>query len=295
MTETTITRKDVTVIISGNRPTVVIGERINPTGKDWLKQAILAGAWEKIGDLAKQQVEAGARIIDVNVAMSGVNEVEALPRAVDAVQKAVSVPLCLDSGRADALAAALPGCDGKVIINSVDGNQDKLDAILPLAHQYKAAIIGLTMDKSSGIPKTVEKRMEIARRIKEAVLAAGIGPEDLIIDCLTLAVSADQSMGVVALETMRRISHELECNVNMGVSNISFGLPERPLLNGTFIAMACAAGLTCAIVNPDSTQVVRSLLAADVLLGRDRRALGFLRDYRARLAKKTEAFAGGDA
>jgi 5-methyltetrahydrofolate--homocysteine methyltransferase len=207
----------------------------------------------------------------------------------------VSVPLCLDSGRADALAAALPGCDGKVIINSVDGNQDKLDAILPLARRYKAAVIGLTMDKSSGIPRTVEKRMEIARRIKEAVLAAGMGPEDLIIDCLTLAVSADQSMGTVALETMRRISQELELNVNMGVSNISFGLPERPLLNATFVAMASAAGLTCAIVNPDSTQVIRALLAADVLLGRDRRALGFLRDYRARLARKTEPEGGGGA
>jgi 5-methyltetrahydrofolate--homocysteine methyltransferase len=295
VTETTITRKDVTVVIGANRPTVVIGERINPTGKDWLKQAILAGDWGKIADLAKQQIDAGARIIDVNVAMSGVNEVDALPRAVEAVQKAVSAPLCLDSGRADALVAALPVCDGKVIINSVDGNQDKLDAILPLAKKHGSAVIGLTMDTSSGIPKTVEKRMEIARRIKAAAVAAGIGPEDLIIDCLTLAVSADQSMGIVALETMRRIRLELELNVNMGVSNISFGLPERPLLNATFIAMACAAGLTCAIVNPDSPQVIRSLLASDVLLGRDRRALGFLRDYRARLAGKGGPEARGDS
>ena len=141
------------------------------------------------------------------------------------------------------------------------------------------------MDKESGIPKTAERRVAIARRILEAVTAAGIPPEDLIIDCLTLAVSADQSMGPVALETMRAVSRDLGLNVNMGVSNISFGLPERPLLNATFIAMACAAGLTCAIVNPHSESVVQALQAADVLLGRDRRALAFLKAYRARLKK----------
>jgi 5-methyltetrahydrofolate--homocysteine methyltransferase len=289
MAETTITRNAMTVIIGPTRPTVVIGERINPTGKEWLKQAILAGDWEQVAEVARQQVAAGAKIIDVNVAMAGIEEVDALPSAVEAVQKAVAVPLCLDSGRAEALAAALPVCDGRVIINSVDGNQDKLDAILPLARRYKAALIGLAMDRASGIPKTVEKRVEIARRIKDAVLAAGMGPEDLIIDCLTLAVSADQSMGPVALETMRRVSQELDLNINMGVSNISFGLPERPLLNGTFISMACAAGLTCAIVNPHSAPVIRSLLAADVLLGRDKRAREFLKDYRARQATRPTA------
>jgi 5-methyltetrahydrofolate--homocysteine methyltransferase len=286
MADTTITRNDTTVVIGPTRPTVIIGERINPTGKDWLKKAILGGDWDAVAALAREQVEAGAGIIDVNVAMSGVEEADALPRAVEAVQKAVSVPLCLDSGRPEALAAALPVCDGKVIINSIDGNQDKLDAVLPLALKYKSALIGLTMDRTAGIPKTVEKRLEIARRIRDSVVAAGIAPEDLIIDCLTLAVSADQAMGPVALETIRRISAELGLNVNMGVSNISFGLPERPLLNGTFIAMACAAGLTCAIVNPHSRPVKLSLLSADVLLGRDRRALGFLRAYRARLASK---------
>ena len=292
MSETGITRGEVSVVIGPAKPTVIIGERINPTGKEWLKQAIRDGDWARVGVLAQEQVAAGAVIVDVNVSVSEAKETESLPRAVEAVQKAVSVPLCLDSGDPAALAAALRVCDGKVIINSVDGNQDKLDAVLPLARQYKAALIGLAMDKESGIPKTVELRVAIARRILEAVKAAGIPPEDLIIDCLTLAVSADQSMGPVALETMRVVSRDLGLNVNMGVSNISFGLPERPLLNATFIAMACAAGLTCAIVNPHMESVVQALQASDVLLGRDRRALAFLKAYRARL-KKAEGEATG--
>jgi 5-methyltetrahydrofolate--homocysteine methyltransferase len=223
------------------------------------------------------------------VALSGINEVEALPRAVEAVQKAVKAPLCLDTANAGALAAGLRAADGQVIINSVDGNRDKLDAILPLARDSHSPVIGLTMDRETGIPKTVEQRVAIARRILDAVKAAGMGPESLLIDCLTLAVSADQAMGPVALETMRAVSRDLGLNVNMGVSNISFGLPERPLLNATFIAMACAAGLTCAIINPHMQPVVLALQAADVLLGRDRRAMGFLRAYRARM----KAAAGG--
>jgi len=283
MNETIITRGDVSVVIGLSKPTVIIGERINPTGKEWLKEAIRNGDWDRVGDLAREQVAAGAAIIDVNVAVSGSDEIEALPRAVEAVQKAVTVPLCLDSGNAAALAAALRVCDGKVIINSVDGNADRLEAILPLARQYKSAVIGLTMDREGGIPKTAEQRVAIARRIRDVAAAAGLPPEDLIIDCLTLAVSADQSMGKVALETMRAVSRDLGLNVNMGVSNISFGLPERPLLNATFLAMACAAGLTCAIINPHTESVVLALQASDVLLGRDRRALGFLRAYRARM------------
>ena len=293
MSETILERGAVRVVIGPARPTVIIGERINPTGKEWLKQAILDGDWGRVGELARQQAAAGAVIVDVNVAVPGTKETETLPRAVEAVQKAVAVPLCLDSGSPEAIAAALRVCDGRVIINSVDGNADRLDAILPLARAHKAAVIGLTMDRASGIPKTVEQRVAIARRIQDAVRAAGMTDADLIVDCLTLAVSADQSVGPVALETMRVVSKELGLNVNMGVSNISFGLPDRPLLNATFIAMACAAGLTCAIINPHMRPVVEALQAADVLLGRDRRALGFLKAYRARMKEKTEGGAAG--
>ncbi|HUI69215.1 MAG TPA: dihydropteroate synthase [Spirochaetia bacterium] len=283
MTETIIVRKDTRVVIGTAQPTLIVGERINPTGKEWLRQAIRNGDWDTIGRLAQEQVQAGARIVDVNVTMPGVNEVECLPRAVQAVQRAVAVPLSLDSNNAQALEAALAVCDGKVIINSVDGSEDRLRAILPLAKRSGSTVIGLTMDRESGIPKTALQRVAIARRIRDAAAAAGIGPEDLVIDCLTLAVSADQAMGPVALEAIRMVSNDLGLNVNMGVSNVSFGLPERAVLNAAFISMACAAGLTCAIVNPLSRPVVSAILASDVLLGRDRRSRNFLRDYRARL------------
>ncbi len=281
MTETIITRNNVQVVISSSRPTIVIGERINPTGKDWLKQAILVGDLSVIAGLAREQVAAGAKIIDVNVAMPGINEAEMLPRAVEAVQRAVDAPLCIDTNNVSALRAALAVCDGKVIVNSVNGEPERLAAVLPLVRDRGAAVIGLTMDKESGLPKNAGKRTEIAARILEAVQGAGIPKSDLIIDCLTLAVSAEQAMGQVALDTMQRVSRDLDLNINMGVSNVSFGLPERPLLNATFIAMSAAAGLTCAIINPHSAPVMEALLAADVLLGRDRRAMGFLRYYRA--------------
>ena len=295
MAETLISRKETVVRMGPSQPTVVIGERINPTGKEWLKQAVREGSWDVIARLAREQADAGARIIDVNVTMPGIDEVGSLRRAAEAAQEAVSAPLCLDSNDPQALAAALEVCDGRVIINSVDGNEDRLRSILPLAKRHGAAVIGLTMDKESGIPKTVERRVAIARRILDAAVAAGLGPEDLIIDCLTLAVSADQAMGPVALETIRTVSTELGLNVNMGVSNISFGLPERNLLNAIFISMACAAGLTCAIVNPHSRQVMAAIEASDVLLGRDRRSRNFLRSYRARLQEKERAGESGEA
>jgi 5-methyltetrahydrofolate--homocysteine methyltransferase len=286
MTDTTLTRGQVQVVMAAHRPTVIIGERINPTGKEWLKQAIRDGDWARVGALAAEQAAAGARVIDVNVAMPGVREADALPRAVEAVQKATDIPLCLDSADPAALAAALSVCDGKVIINSVDGNPEKLDAVLPLARRAGAAVIGLAMDKASGIPRTAAERVAIVERICAAAAAAGIADGDLIIDCLTLAVSADQSMGQAALETMRIVSGRLGLNVTAGVSNVSFGLPDRGLLNATFLAMACAAGLTSAIVNPHSTAVVDAIRASDVLLGRDRRAAGFLRAWRAREKEK---------
>lgn len=282
MTETTLTRNGTQLVIGRARPTVIIGERINPTGKDWLKQAIRDGDWQRLGELAAEQAAAGAGVVDVNVAMPGVREVDALPRAVEAVQKATAATLCLDSASPEALAAALAVCDGKVIINSVDGDPDRLAAILPLARNAGAAVIGLAMDRQSGIPRTVGERVAIVERIRGAAAAAGIADNDLLIDCLTLAVSADQTMGQVALDTMRVVSGQLGLNVTAGVSNISFGLPDRALLNATFLAMACAAGLTSAIVNPHSTAVIDAVRAADVLLGRDRRAAGFLRAWRAR-------------
>ena len=281
MAETVIVRNKIEVVIGPQRPTVIIGERINPTGKEWLKQAIRDGDYERVANLARAQVAAGAHIIDVNVMVAGADEVETLPRAVEAIQRAVDVPLCLDCSRPEALRAALPACDGKVIVNSVNGDPDKLEAVLPLVSLHKAAVIGLTMDRASGIPHGAEERVRIASRILQAVTAAGIPASDLIIDCLTLAVSVEPAMGQVALDTISGVSRSLGLNVNMGVSNVSFGLPERGLFNAAFIAMCQAAGMTCAIVNPHSKPVLEAILAADVLLGRDVRARTYLKYYRA--------------
>jgi 5-methyltetrahydrofolate--homocysteine methyltransferase len=281
--ETVIVRNDAKVVLGPSRPTVIIGERINPTGKDWLKEALRNGDLATVAGLAKEQVAAGAQIIDVNVMVPGTKEAELLPRVVEAVQRAVDVPLCLDSSNTEALRAALVVCDGKVIINSVNGDEDKLEAVLPLVRDYKAAVIGLLTDRTVGIPKQLEQRLEIARRITAAVEAADIPRADLIVDCLTLAVGIEQEAGQVVLETIRRVLTDLDLNVSLGVSNIAFGLPRRPLFNASFIAMAAAAGMTCAIVNPCIREVREALLAADVLLGRDSRAKRFLQYHRAQL------------
>ena len=280
--DTIIARGSSEVIIGPTRPTVIIGERINPTGKDWLKKAIREGDFARVAALAQEQVAAGAHMIDVNVMVDGNAEVEFLPRAVESIQKAVDVPLCLDSSNVEALRAALPVCDGKVIVNSVNCDPERLEAVLPLVRNYKAAVIGLTMSKASGIPNSAEERVQIAARILEAVKAENIPVSDLIIDCLTLAVGAEPSGGQVGIDTIRSVSHDLGLNVIMGVSNVSFGLPERSTFNAAFVAMAAAAGMTCALINPLSKPVLEALLAADVLLGRDKQAQNFLKYYRAR-------------
>jgi 5-methyltetrahydrofolate--homocysteine methyltransferase len=279
--ETNIDRNGLEIAISRNNPTVIIGERINPTGKNWLKEALLAGEFEILGKLAQDQVAAGAQIIDINVMVAGLDEVDTLPRAVEAVQKAVDVPLCLDSSRVEALKAGLATCDGKVIVNSVNGDQKNLDRLLPLIKEHQSAIIGVLMNKEMGIPKTAEGRLEIAGRILEAVEAAGIPKSDLIIDCLALAVSVEQHMGRVALETIDCVSKAFDLNIIMGISNVSFGLPERSQFNSSFVAMAAGAGMTCVIANPQSKAVREAILVADVLLGRDQRAKNFLEYYRA--------------
>jgi 5-methyltetrahydrofolate--homocysteine methyltransferase len=278
--ETLITRNNVEVVINPKSPTTIIGERINPAGKPWLKEALNNGEIDRVAQLAKEQVEAGADIIDINVTIPGVDEVELLPRVVEVVQDAVEVPLSIDSSKPDAIRAALPLCEGKVIVNSVNGNPEILEALLPKVKKYDAAVIGILMSKEKGIPKEAGTRLEVAQTILEAVEAAGIPKSDLIIDCLTLAVGAEPDMGVVALDTMRDVSNQLDLNVTMGISNVSFGLPNRARINAAFIAMAAAAGLTCAIVDPHSRAVREAILAADVLLKRDKRALRFLKYHR---------------
>jgi len=277
--ETKVASPSREVIIGDNRPTVLIGERINPTGKKKLTEALKAGDMEIVRKEALAQVEAGADILDVNVGAFGVDEVSLLPKAVKAVMQTVDVPLCLDSSNPDAVEAALKVYEGKPLVNSVTCEGRSLKRILPLVKEHGAAVIGMVQDED-GIPKDAERRVRIAHKIVEEVEAAGISRENLVIDCLAFAVGAEPSSGVAVIEAIRRIKAELGVNMTMGGSNVSFGLPDRRLINNAFVAMAVAAGVTCPIV--DVAKVRSIILAADLVLGRDQRARRYVEAYRQR-------------
>jgi len=277
--ETRVSGANREVVIAHNRPTVIIGERINPTGKKRMSEALRAGNLEVVCEEALAQVKAGADIIDVNVATSGVDEVSLLPQTVTAVAEAVAVPLCLDSPNPEALAAALKVCRGKPLVNSVTGEEHSLKTVLPLVKEYGAAVIGLVQDEA-GIPKDAESRLAVAHKIIERAEAAGIPREDVIIDCLAFAVGADPKSALIILETAQRIKSELGVNMTLGASNVSFGMPDRSLLNGAFVAMVIAAGVTCLIA--DAAKIRPMVLATDLLLNRDEYARRYIRAYRER-------------
>jgi len=276
-TKVSSVKKEIT--ISAQRPTVLIGERINPTGKKNLAEALQAGNLEIVRQEALAQVKAGADIIDVNVGAPSVDEVALLPQAVRVVMEAVDVPLCLDSTNPKALEAALKVYKGKPIVNSVTGEERSLETILPLVKQYGAAVIGLTID-DEGIPKDAARRVSIARKIVERVEALGIPPQDVIIDCLAMAVAVDSKAGPPVIEAIRRIAAELRVNQTLGASNISFHMPDRDLINSAFLAIVIAAGVTCPIV--DVAKVRPIALAADLVLGRDDYARRYIKAYRER-------------
>lgn len=265
------------VTISYDRPTVLIGERINPTGKRKLAAALLAGDMDEVRAEARAQVQAEADILDVNVGAAGVDEVAVLPQAVKAVMEVVDVPLCLDSHNPRALEAALRVYRGKPIINSVNGQESVLAEVLPLVKEYGAAVIGLTMD-DEGIPQEPERRLAIARKIIERAEAAGIPKEDVIIDCLTLTIGSNSKAGWITLEAIRGVKQEFGVNQTLGASNVSFGLPDREVINSAFIAIAIAAGVTCPTVNV--AKVRPTVLSADMILGRDNHSLRYIRAYR---------------
>ena len=257
----------------------VIGERINPTGKKRFQQALLENDLDYILDVAVAQEDAGADILDVNVGHPGVNEAEMLPRVVKKLQSAVSLPLQLDSTNAGALEAALRVYNGKAVVNSVNGEAEVLQRILPIVKKYGAAVVGLTLDKQ-GIPQTAEGRLAIARRILDAALSYGIPKEDVWIDCLTLTVSAQQDQAQETLKAVRAVREELGLQTVLGVSNISFGLPARTLVTQNFLIQAMAAGLTMPILNPNQKEMMDAVAAFRVLSGED----ASCRDYIARFA-----------
>lgn len=245
-----------------------IGERINPTGKKRLREALQAGDLGYVQTLAVEQEQAGAAILDVNVGAPDVDEIALLPAAVKAVQAVSGLPLQLDSANAKALAAALRVCCGKPLVNSTSGEEEKLKTILPLCEKYGAAVVGLTLDED-GIPETAEKRLEIATKIVNTATALGMPREDVCIDCLTLSVGAEPGAGVQTLQAVQMVKRELGLATVLGVSNVSFGLPNRPLLNRTFLAMALQAGLDLPILNPADEGMMGTLAAYRLLCGQD--------------------------
>ena len=246
----------------------VIGERVNPTGKKRFQQALLENDLDYILDVAIQQEDAGADILDVNVGYPGVDEVDMLPRVVKKLQSAVSLPLQLDSTNPDALEAGLRVYNGKAAVNSVNGEAAVLERILPIVKKYGASVVGLALDKG-GIPQTAEGRVAIARRILDAALSCGIPKEDVWIDCLTLTVSAQQDQAMETLKAVRTVRRELGLQTVLGVSNISFGLPNRPLITQNFLIQAMAAGLTLPIINPNQREMMDAVAAFRVLSGED--------------------------
>ncbi len=277
--ETTVTAASGQVTIGGDRPTVLIGERINPSGRRKLADSLQAGDMSIVRREAIAQVEAGADILDVNVGSTGADKITLLAMAVAAVSEVVDVPLSLDSDDPAALEAALEVCPGKPIVNSVTGQAASLEAVLPLVKDHGAAVIALTMD-DDGIPADSDRRLAIAHRIVDRAVAIGIPVEDVIVDCLTMTVATDPAAALVTLESVRRVNADLGVNQTLGASNVSFGLPDRDVLNGVFLAMAIEAGVTCPTVHV--ARVRSTVLAADLFLGKDGYARRFIKDYRRR-------------
>jgi len=270
-----------TVEINRARPTVIIGERINPTGRKQVLAALQQGNFDIVRQDATSQVAAGAAILDVNAGVPGVDETALLQQVMRAVMDVTDVPLCIDTANPEALEAALSLYKGKALVNSVNGEDRSLAAVLPLVKEHGAAVIALCMD-DDGIPKTPEQRLAVADKIIERAARLGIPAEDVVIDPLALTMGADSTAGRVALDALELIVQEFGVNVTMGASNISFGLPDRKYVNAAFIAMAIHAGLTCPITNPLVTEVMAAVLAADLAMGRDDYGMRWIQGYRRR-------------
>ena len=277
--ETIIKSTTKTVTIGPGHPLVIIGERINPTGRKKLAGALKEGNLKLVQEEAVRQVEEGAHILDVNVGASGIDEAQMIKEAVSAIGEVTDVPLCIDSALTEALEAGLESYNGKALVNSVNGEKKKIERVLPIVKAYGAAVIGLTTD-DKGIPKEASRRLEIARGIVEAARQEGIPAEDVIIDPLAMAISTDDRSALETLKAIELIRDELGVNQTLGISNISFGLPERHALNAIFLAMAIQNGLTCSIVDPTVWEIRRAGLLSDILMGKDEFCMNYITTYR---------------
>ncbi len=280
--------------LSGNReylglcdtsPVYIIGEKLNPTGRKDIKEALKKDDWAYLRKIAREQLKAGAKLLDVNIGIPGIDKKEVMKQIIHELQLEISQPLVIDSGNPDVLEAGLKEYIGKPLINSVNGEQAVMDRIFPLVKKYGAAVIGLTLDEK-GIPKTVEGRLDIARRIVDEAGKYGIDKKNIYIDTLTLTVGSDQEQVMITLETLKKVKEELGVKTTLGASNISHGLPERDLINEVFLSMAMGYGLDLPIANPFDKRIHKQIKAANLITNRDKDGEAFLKQYALNKNKK---------
>jgi 5-methyltetrahydrofolate--homocysteine methyltransferase len=292
--ETILRSPTSTVCIGQDEPFVIIGERINPTGRKLLAAEMAAGNFDRVRADALAQVAAGAHMLDVNSGIPLADEPGILAEAIRVVQSVVDVPLSIDSSIVAALAAGLAAYQGKPLVNSVTGEDERLESVLPLIAQYHAAVIGISNDET-GISEDPNERFKIARKIVLRAEALGIPREDVLIDPLAMPIGAVRYAGQSLFRLVRRLREELGVNCCCGASNISFGLPNRPALNAAFLSMAMAAGMTCAITNPIEPAIHTAILAADVMMGHDENCQAWLAAERAASADRPSEAAAARA
>lgn len=281
--KTVVQSSTKTVVIGPNEPFAIIGERINPTGRKKLEAEMLAGDLSRVERDALAQVQAGSHILDINSGVTSVEpdkiEPDLMVRCIELVQSISDVPLCIDSSVVPALIAGIKAAKGRPIVNSVTGEEDRLETVLPVVAEYDVSVIAISNDES-GISYDPKVRFEVAKKIVERAETYGIKPNDVIIDPLAMPVGAVNTAGIDLFTIVRMIREELGCNTVCGASNISFGLPNRHVINSAFIGMAIAAGMTCAITNPLEESIRSAVYAADVLMGNDPDCTRYLRAMR---------------
>lgn len=281
MPDTIITSQTKSVRISPDGPFTIIGERINPTGRKLLAREMADGNYDRVLKDALAQVEAGARILDVNAGIPMADEPEILARAIGLIQSVSDVPISIDSSIVAALERGLAVYQGKALVNSVTGEEERLESVLPLVKKFGAAVIGISNDET-GISEEPDVRFAVARKIVERAMDHGIPREDILIDPLVMPIGAVRLAGRQVFHIVRRCRDELGVNTCCGASNVSFGLPNRVPLNATFLVMAIAAGLTSAITNPLEAEIHQAILAADVMMGHDENCTVWIRSNRKR-------------
>jgi 5-methyltetrahydrofolate--homocysteine methyltransferase len=278
-TETIVSSSTQEIRIGVDHPFVVIGERINPTGRKLLAEEMKAGNLERVEGDAIAQVAAGAQMLDINAGVPLADEPGILAESIQLVQSVTDVPLCIDSSIIEALEAGLAVYQGKALLNSVTGEEERLEIILPMVKKYGAAVIGISND-DNGISEDINVRYEVAKKIVERASDHGIPKEDVVIDPLVMPIGAINQAGKQVLELVRRLREELKVNTTCGASNLSFGLPNRHGLNATFLPMAISSGMPCAITNPMDKEIMQAVRGANVIIGQDPECNEWIKNYR---------------